>query len=289
MTTITDALGRDHEPKDLEPQDFEFLRSFLLERSAIVLGRDKQYLIASRLGPVARQFGIASVAGVVNHLRQTQNSEVATRVVEAMTINETLWFRDVKPFTLLREHIVPELIERNRATRRLSFWSAASSTGQELFSVAMMLRHDFPVLEGWTLSLVGTDINATVLEKARQARFTSLEINRGLPAEMLAQFFARDGAHYVLDDSIRKLVSFSQLNLAGRWPPLLPKFDVILLRNVLIYFDNLTKERIITSASKQLVPKGYLFLGSAETIFNVSTDLVARSIGGTTVYEKGAA
>jgi chemotaxis protein methyltransferase CheR len=284
MTTVADAPA-----KELDPHDFEFLRSFLLERSAIVLGADKHYLVASRLGPIARQLGIDSVAGVVHVIRTANDADVETRVIEAMTINETLWFRDVKPFAALRETVIPEVIERNRAMRRLSVWSAASSTGQELYSVAMMLKHDFPELEGWSLHLVGTDINATVLDKARQGRFSNLEINRGLPADMMARYFARDGAHYVIDESIRKLVSFSQLNLAGQWPALLPKFDVIFLRNVLIYFDNPTKERIIVSAVKQMHPQGFMFLGSAETVFNMSTGLVARPAAGTTVYEKGAA
>jgi chemotaxis protein methyltransferase CheR len=284
MTTVADAPA-----KDLDPHDFEFLRSFLMERSAIVLGEDKHYLVASRLGPVARQFGIDSVAGVVQHIRATSDEEVATSVVEAMTINETLWFRDVKPFAALRQHVIPTVMERNQATRRLSVWSAASSTGQELYSVAMTLQHDFPQLEGWNVSLVGTDINATVLEKARAGKFSSLEINRGLPADMMARYFTRDGASYVIDESIRKVVSFSQMNLAGTWSAFLPTFDVILLRNVLIYFDNPTKERIIASACKQLAPSGFLFLGSAETVFNLSTELVPVNVAGTTVYEKGAA
>jgi chemotaxis protein methyltransferase CheR len=185
--------------------------------------------------------------------------------------------------------VIPETIERNRATKRLSVWSAASSTGQELYSIAMMLVHNFPELESWNLSLMGTDINATVVEKARQGRFSNLEINRGLPADMMAKYFVRDGAHYQLDDSIRSRVSFSQMNLAGQWSALLPKFDVIFLRNVLIYFDNVTKERIIRSAVGQLGPRGFLFLGSAETVFNMAVDLVPRTLEGTTVYEKGAA
>jgi chemotaxis protein methyltransferase CheR len=273
---------------DLEAHDFEFLRSFLMERSAIVLGEDKQYLIASRLGPVARQLGIDSVAGVVHHIRTTGDEHVETRVIEAMTINETLWFRDVKPFAALRQHVIPEVIRRNQASRRLSVWSAASSTGQELYSVAMLLAHHFPELGGWTLTLMGTDINATVVDKAREGRFTNLEINRGLPADMMARYFARDGAHYAVAEKLRQMVSFSQLNLAGPWPGTLPPFDVIFLRNVLIYFDNATKERIIGAASRQLVPHGFLFLGSAETVFNMSTDLVPRNLEGTTVYEKGA-
>jgi chemotaxis protein methyltransferase CheR len=273
----------------LEPQDFEFLRRFLLERTAIVLGEDKHYLIASRLGPVARAYGIDSVVDVVHQIRATPDSDVATSVVEAMTTNETLWFRDVKPFKVLRQELIPAVIERNKSRRRLSVWSAASSTGQEIYSVALMLRHDFPQLNDWNISLVGTDINGTVLERARTGRFSTLEINRGLPAALTARYFRRDGAHYVIEDSVRRLVSFSQLNLAGQWPLLLPKFDVIFLRNVLMYFDSNTRERIIALVSKQLTPQGYLILGSAETMYSASTGLTSRSIAGTTVYQMGAA
>jgi chemotaxis protein methyltransferase CheR len=272
---------------ELERQDFEYLRTFLLERSAMVLGEDKRYLVASRLGPVARRYGMESIAEMVHLIRQAQDSDVATSVMEALTINETLWFRDLKPFSALREDLIPEVIRRNQATRRLSVWSAAASTGQEIYSVAMLLRQDFPELDGWNCSLVGTDLSATVLEKARSGRFSTLEINRGLPVQMLTRFFTRDGAHYVIDESIRRMVSFSQLNLAGQWPVLLPKFDIIFLRNVLIYFDNNTKERIIALISKQLAPHGYLILGTAETVFSMSTGLIGHTVAGTKVWQKG--
>ena len=283
MTTVATTP-----PPELERQDFEFLRTFLLERSAIVLGEDKRYLVATRLAPVARHYGIDSISEMVHQIRQTQDTDVATSVIEAMTINETLWFRDLKPFSALREELIPAVIERNQARRRLSVWSAAASTGQEIYSVAMLLKQDFPVLDDWTCSLVGTDLSGTVLEKARSGRFSTLEVNRGLPVEMLTRFFTRDGAHYVIDESIRRKVSFSQLNLAGQWPVLLPKFDIIFLRNVLMYFENNTKERIIALISKQLAPHGYLVLGTAETVFSMSTGLTGRSVAGITVWQKGA-
>jgi chemotaxis protein methyltransferase CheR len=273
---------------ELERQDFEFLRTFLLDRSAMVLGEDKRHLVASRLAPVARRLGFESIAEMIHVVRQIRDSDVATSVIEALTINETLWFRDLKPFNALREELIPEVIRRNQASRRLSVWSAAASTGQEIFSVAMLLKQDFPELEGWNCSLVGTDLSATVIEQARSGRFSTLEINRGLPVQMLTRYFTRDGAHYVIDESIRRMVSFSQLNLAGQWPVLLPKFDIIFLRNVLIYFDNNTKERIIALISKQLAPHGYLILGSAETVFSMSTGLTGHTVAGTKVWQKGA-
>lgn len=283
MTTTTECSST-----ALDGRDFEFLQTFLLERSAIVLADDKHYLVASRLGPVARQLGIETVAGVVHQLRRSRDENVETKVIEAMTTNETLWFRDVKPFNALRHHVIPEIIERNGTAKRLSLWSAASSTGQELYSVAMMLASEFPSIGSWPISLIGTDINSSVIERARNGRFTSLEINRGLPAEMVARYFIRDGAQYAIAESIRSMVSFSTMNLASDWP-LLPKFDIILLRNVLIYFDNEMKKRIIEKAVEQLTPHGYLFLGSAETVFGIATELLPRTIEGTTIYQKGVA
>jgi chemotaxis protein methyltransferase CheR len=281
MTTVGVAAPN----TELEPGDFAFLQSFLLEKSAIVLGSDKHYLVASRLGPVARQLGLDSVAAVMHCIRHSGDRSVETKVIEAMTINETLWFRDIKPFNALRTRVIPHLMEENKRSKRLSIWSAASSTGQEIYSMAMLLAHDFPELDSWRVALHGTDINQTVLDRAREGRFSSLEINRGLPADMMARYFSRDGAHYVLNDELRKKVTFSQLNLASAWPSL-PVFDIILLRNVLIYFDNPTKERIIQQAATHLAPNGYLFLGSAETVFSLSTGLFARTIEGTTAYRK---
>jgi chemotaxis protein methyltransferase CheR len=273
---------------ELAEGDFEFLRAFLLERSAHALAPDKHYLVTSRLRPVARELGVDSLAELLAHMRETRDATLESKVIEAMTTNETLWFRDVKPFKALRNEVFPEIIKRNEPARRLAVWSAASSSGQELYSVAMLLAHDFPQLDSWSLTLKGTDINTAMLERARQGRFSGLEINRGLPADYLASYFARDGAHYVIKETLRKKVSFSHMNLAGTWP-ILPKFDVILLRNVLIYFDHATKARIIEAAAKQLAPGGYLFLGSAETLFGTSTGLISRNIEGTTAYQNGAA
>ena len=287
MTTVADSRRNDPN-QDLEPVDFEFLRAFLLQESAIVLGGDKHYLVASRLGPVARQFGLTSVTGLVERLRSGPGRELE-RVIEAMTINETLWFHDVRPFKALREEVIPEAIARNEPARRLAIWSAAASTGQELYSVAMLLEQHFPELDGWNLFPDRDRHQRRGSGQGRRGRFSKLEINRGLPADMMDRYFTLDGGQYVIDESLRRRVSYFQLNLAGRWPARLPKFDVILLRNVLIYFDNPTRERIIASASKQLRRGGGLLLGSTETVVNISTDLVARTVAGTTVYEKGAA
>lgn len=279
MTSATGSAAT-----ELDEHAFDFLRSFLLARSAHALGCDKHYLVISRLSPLAHQLGIDSVSRLLHHMRETKDANIERSVVEAMTTNETLWFRDAKPFEALRRHIVPEVIGRNEGSRQLSVWSAAASTGQELYSVALVLKDGFPELDSWSVTLKGTDINTSVIERARAGRFSTLEINRGLAAHLLVRHFTREGAHYVISETIRKMVSFSYMNLATRWPTL-PRFDVIFLRNVLIYFDRETKTRVIELCARQLTPGGYLLLGPTDSLIGSSTGLTSRTIEGAVVYQ----
>ncbi|MDA8263161.1 MAG: protein-glutamate O-methyltransferase CheR [Actinomycetota bacterium] len=265
--------------------DFAFLRDFLYQSSAMLLQENKEYLVVSRLVPVAEQFGLESLSRLVAELRKGSVSHLATRVIEAMTINETLWFRDIRPFFALRDHIVPELIQLRGPTRRMSIWSAASSTGQELYSVAMMLDSSFPSLESWSLTLLGTDINETIIRKAREGRYSTVEMNRGLPAEMLARYFTRQGGHYQLSEGIRRRTRFAAMNLAKAWP-LMPEFDIIMLRNVLIYFDPVTRSRVLEQAASRLSPGGYLILGAGEAIYNGLSALVPVVVDGATYYRR---
>jgi chemotaxis protein methyltransferase CheR len=263
--------------------EFQFLQTLLRHRSAIVLGDDKHYLVEARLSPIARSLGMDTATDVVRHLRDSRDTHLEERVVEAMTTNETSWFRDVAPFEAIRTAVLPEIIERNARSRRLAVWSAASSTGQELYSVALMIETHFPEVWSWQVDLVGTDLNTAVLEKARSGAFSGLEINRGMPAAMIAKHFSRDGANFVISEAMRSRVRFEKLNLAGRWPTM-PRFDLILLRNVLIYFDVDDKRRILESALAQLSPGGYLLLGAAESTFGVLQGTPSVSINGTTFY-----
>jgi len=263
--------------------EFEYLQDVLHKHSAIVLSEDKHYLVEARLAPIARDLGFDTVEEVVREMKRGTDRALQERVVEAMTTNETSWFRDIHPFNALRDTIFPEIIERNKSNRTLSVWSAASSTGQELYSIALLLDSHFPEVEYWNLELLGTDLNNTVLERARAGSFSGLEINRGLPATMIARYFARDGANFVIHEKLRSKVTFRKLNLAAPWVGL-PVFDIIFLRNVLIYFDPQTKKQILESAARQLRPGGYLAMGGAESPLGITDCFETVAIGGATFY-----
>jgi chemotaxis protein methyltransferase CheR len=200
----------------------------------------------------------------VARLRTAPLNGLQQKVVEAMTTNETSFFRDVQPFEMLKQMVVPELMKRRATERRLNVWCAASSTGQEPYSLAMMLRESFPSLGGWKVRISASDLSTEVLEKARRGRYSQLEVNRGLPAHLLVKYFQRQGVEWQIKDDIRNVIDYRQLNLIEPWPAL-PPMDVILIRNVLIYFDVETKRQILGKARRLLRPDGYLFLGGAET------------------------
>lgn len=267
----------------LDNDAFVFFQDFVHRRSAIVLSEEKRYLVETRLGPVVRKAGLASLAELVRLLQRGGDRALETAVVDAMTTNETSWFRDSSPYEALRERVLPDRIAANANRRQLAIWSAACSTGQEPYSVAMLIDAFFPELQGWTVDLLATDLSESVLERAREARFTSLEINRGLPAPHLLQYFERDGANFRLTERIRSRVRFQQLNLALAWPAIGAQ-DVILLRNVLIYFDLETKQRILAAVRSRLRPGGYLLLGAAETTRELVKGLVPVPVARTTVY-----
>jgi len=265
-------------------EDFEYLQRFIFERSAIVLAEEKQYLVDTRLLPVVQRTGVDSVADLVKALRRGDRS-IETAVVDAMTTNETSWFRDAAPFEALRRLIFPDVIAQNAMRRRMSIWSAACSTGQELYSIAMLLDAEFPELGSWKLDLLGTDLSTSVVERARSGRFSSLEINRGLPASHLVKYFTREGAHFVIADQLRSKTKFELFNLARPWPPM-ADHDIILMRNVLIYFDIPTKQRVLEAARAHLRPGGFLMLGTAETTRGLVDGFTAVPAGGTTVYRR---
>jgi chemotaxis protein methyltransferase CheR len=263
---------------------FSFLQEFVFERSAIVLSDSKAYLVESRLRPIARTLGMEDVGAVVAHMRQTRDRELEDQVIDAMTTNETLWFRDQRPFNALRKTIIPQVLQRNATVRRLSIWSAACSSGQELYSVAMLLEEDFPQLShGWNVSLFGTDLNGEMTRRAAEGVYSKLEVNRGLPASLLVRYFTQEGMTYRVRDSLRKRARFQRINLATTWPTL-PNFDVILLRNVLIYFDIDTKRQVLARAGRQLAPGGGLILGAAETTNGLSDEFETVPADGAVYY-----
>ena len=267
----------------LAATDFDFLCRFLYERSAIVLQPGKEYLAESRLIPLAKQEGLNGITALVASLRAAPSNGLAQKVVEAMTTNETSFYRDTGPFEALRVHILPALVKAVERERALRIWSAASSTGQEIYSTAMLIRDHFPQLSGWNLQLLATDLSRDVLARAREGRFNQLEVNRGLPAPMLVRHFERAGLDWQLKADIRRMVEFRELNLSTTWPAL-GSFDLVFLRNVLIYFDVDTKRRILGRVRQVLKPHGYLFLGAAETTLMLDDGFERVTFDKTTAY-----
>jgi chemotaxis protein methyltransferase CheR len=248
--------------------DFALVAKVLRERCALVLEPGKEYLVECRLAPVARRHGLATVAEFIQRLRGVGVNGLVTEVVEAMVTTETSFFRDVLPFEALRRVVLPELIRARQTERRLQIWCAAAASGQEPYTVALMLREYFPELAGWQLTLVATDISEEMLRRSREGRYSQVEVNRGLPITLLLKYFRQDGAHWQMRDDVRAMIDFRQLNLARPWPPL-PPLDLVLLRNVMIYFDVDTKKAILRRVAQVLRPDGYLVLGGAETTFNL--------------------
>jgi chemotaxis protein methyltransferase CheR len=267
----------------ISTQAFAYLCELVHARSAIVLNEEKRYLVEARLGPIARAAGMDGLEDLVKALRLGRDRPLEELVVEAMTTNETSFFRDRTPFEALRSHILPERIAANAARRELTLWSAACSTGQEPYSLAILLEDAFPQLASWHVEILATDLSKGALARAEAARYSCLEVNRGLDPSHLSAYFERDGDGYRLVDKIRSRVRFRQLNLAEPWPSL-PKQDVILLRNVLIYFDTSTRRRILAEARARLLPGGYLLLGAAETTRDLVEGLRPIPAGRTTVY-----
>jgi chemotaxis protein methyltransferase CheR len=248
---------------NVRTSDFDYIRALVHERCAIVLEPGKEYLVHARLLPIARKEGIDDIAALVERLKRGAPS-LATQVVEAMTTNETSFFRDGSPFEALREEVIPDLLQKRAATRTLRIWSAAASTGQEAYTIAMTLREHFDELRSWDVSILGSDISTEVLEKAREGRYAQIEVNRGLPEPLLLKYFDRAGTAWSVKQELRQGMEFRPLNLMNAWPNL-PRMDVVFLRNVLIYFDADTKRDVLARVRNAMAPDGYLFLGAAET------------------------
>ncbi len=248
----------------LTPEAISYVCTIVRQRSAIELDAAKAYLIEARLSPVARRCGLTSTAELIGKLQSKIDPIVQQQVVEAMTTNETSFYRDAHPFDALRSTIIPEVLKLRSAQRTLNIWSAACSTGQEAYSIAMLLCEQFPELAGWKTQILGTDLSDDVLEKARAARFSQIEINRGLPALLLTKYFRREGMQWELVPQVRNMANFIKLNLIESWPTL-PTMDVVFLRNVLIYFSPSTKKMILEKIRKTMAPHAVLFLGAAET------------------------
>ena len=268
----------------LPEEDFDYLRDLMHLRAAIVLEPGKEYLALSRLEPVARDHGLTTVSELVDLLRTRElTSAIHDQVVDALTTNETTFFRDFNPWESLRTRVLPELLERKERTRTLAIWSAGCSSGQEPYSIAMSIREHVPELLTWQLSILGTDISSSVLARARAGRYGQLEVNRGLPAHLLVRHFTRAGMEWEIEEPIRRMVRFERHNLNDAWPSM-PPFDLVLMRNVMIYFETEAKRRVLAKMHRQLAPHGYLLLGASETTYSLSDDFVREPDGRTAWY-----
>jgi chemotaxis protein methyltransferase CheR len=247
--------------------DYEYLRQLVFGISQNVLDPARDYLFDTRLTTLLRNQGISHLEELVQRLRLRKDPVLERTIAEAMTINETSFFRDTRPFELLRTDLLPKLIEARRSSRALRFWSAACSTGQEAYSLGMLMLEHFPALAGWSIRIEGTDICAEVVEKARAGCYHRIEMNRGLPARFVVRYFDHQGEDWVVKQEVRKMCTFRQANLCG---PSFPfqrasdRFDVIFLRNVMLYFSQETRRALLSNIHRLLAPDGILFLGSSE-------------------------
>ena len=253
----------------MTPLDYDFLRALLKERSGLDLSADKQYLVESRLVPLARRVGLSGISDLVQKMKGGGAAALITDVVEAMTTNETFFFRDKVPFDHLTGTILPALLPARAARRSLRIWSAASSTGQEPYSIAMCLKEKAAELAGWRIEIVATDLSQEVLEKSKAGIYSQFEVQRGLPIQLLVKYFAQKGELWQINADIRAMVQHRQLNLLQDFSHL-GKFDIIFCRNVLIYFDLATKLSIFERLAKVMEPDGMLMLGAAETVVGVT-------------------
>ncbi|MFN7994823.1 MAG: protein-glutamate O-methyltransferase CheR [Bryobacteraceae bacterium] len=265
----------------IEPQNYRFLQEHVYAQAGIVLEKDKHYLFESRLTPIVRQLGLGSINDLCAMLMANSETTVRRQVVEAMTTNETYFFRDPSHYDAIRDVLLPRLKQERQDTKRLRFWSAAASTGQESYSLAMLLLEEG--LTDWNIQILGTDFSSHVLERARSGKYQQIEVNRGLPAHRLVKYFRRAGMDWHLSPTVTQMVRFEQIDLRKSMRAMGP-FDLVFCRNVLIYFDPETRKNILKEIHGTLFRNGWLLLGGAETAFGVEQWFDRQTIGGATVY-----
>jgi chemotaxis protein methyltransferase CheR len=250
-------------------EDFEFLSRTVRERSGLQLTHDKSYLLESRLLPVARRFGAKTLDEFVGSVRRRLDHERLNAITEAMTTNETLFFRDAKPFEQFKRAVLPTLLEARAASRTIRIWCAASSSGQEPYSLAMLIKEEGARLAGWKFDMLATDISQEMVDRARAGAYSQFEVQRGLPIQLLMKYFRQIDDRWQIDDAIRAMVQYRVFNLLDDPRPL-GTFDVVFCRNVLIYFDQPTKAQVLERIAKLLPRDGVLYLGGAETVLGIT-------------------
>jgi chemotaxis protein methyltransferase CheR len=267
----------------MKPEDFDFVAKLLKERSGLVLSKDKSYLLESRLMPVARRRGMKGLDELVAAIRRMDPTLVKD-VTEAMTTNESFFFRDGKPFDQFRERVLPSLMNARKDKRQLRIWCAACSSGQEPYSLAMILKEMETKLAGWRIDIVATDLSTEILEKAKAGLYSQFEVQRGMPIQLLVKYFQKKDEMWQIDARLRAMVQYRPLNLLTDIRSTLGSFDVVFIRNVLIYFDQETKGKVLGDVAKLMSPDGFLYLGGAETVLGIS-DKFRPIIGQRGMYE----
>jgi chemotaxis protein methyltransferase CheR len=262
-------------------ENYRFLQEHVYSQAGIVLEADKHYLFESRLTPIVRRLGLGSINDLCALLKATREPGVGRQVVEAMTTNETYFFRDPAHYEAIRTTLLPRLREDRRDTKKLRFWSAAASTGQEAYSLAMLLLEEG--FSDWNIQIFGTDFSSQVLERARSGNYQQIEVNRGLPAALLVKHFRRSGVDWQLSEAVRRMACFETIDLRRSMRALGP-FDLVFCRNVMIYFDAETKKEILKELHGTLFRGGWLLLGGAETAFGVEEWFERQSVGSAIVY-----
>lgn len=252
----------------MKSEDFDFLSDLLKKRSGLIISADKLYLLESRLVPLARKRGMNGLDDLVKAIRFAPEEQLLVDVTEAMTTNESSFFRDIKPFDNFRKMVLPDLIEKRAHKRSIRIWCAAASTGQEPYSLAMCLREEAEKLSGWRVEIVATDLSEEVLDKASVGLYSQFEVQRGMPIQLLIKYFSQVKDLWQIDSSIRAMVKYQPLNLLGNFSQL-GAFDIVFCRNVLIYFEQQTKGEVLDKIANLMPSDGYLFLGGAETVLGI--------------------
>ena len=277
--------GPDRSPTRIGAEDFGYLQQLMRKRAGIALEAGKEYLAETRLAALALQEGYGTLGSLLESLyTERQSGELHRQVIEALAINETSFFRDLHPFEALKKVILPDRVARRVPERCINVWSAACSSGQEPYSIAMIVREQFPQLLAGGVRLIASDLSLSMLARARAGRFAQIEVNRGLPAPLLVKYFTRDDSGWQARDELRRMIEFREFNLTTHWPPL-PPMDVILLRNVLLYFDVEVRRAVLRSVARTLRPDGYLVLGGGETTLTLDDAWEPVQIGKTVCYQ----
>jgi chemotaxis protein methyltransferase CheR len=266
---------------EILPENYRFLQEHVRTQVGIVLEDDKHYLFESRLSPIVKQHGLSSINELCGLLRAKRNTSLDHQVVEAMTTNETYFFRDPGQYEAIRTILMPRWKEERRDTRKLRFWSAASSTGQEAYTLALLLLENG--FADWNVEILGTDFSEKVVERARAGVYQQIEMNRGMPASLLVKYFRRSGLEWQIQEQVRKMVRFQPIDLRKSMRTLGP-FDLVFCRNVMIYFDNETKRNIIREIHSTMFRGAWLLLGGAETAVGIEERFDKQAVGNVTAY-----